>query len=132
MSGKCTLYTRPDEYGWAYLLLSAPALFFYNEAVSYYPHRMFHIPFLYRHVHKVHHRYGSPTLYTATVMHTLEFLVYQTLLMLPVFVVPLHAGEFFPVFLNASELSSVSLHVCKFLYVPLSVWKMVFCTVTLK
>ncbi|KAH3858933.1 hypothetical protein DPMN_101578 [Dreissena polymorpha] len=97
-----------------------------QRAVIYYPHRMFHIPFLYRHVHKVHHRYGSPTLYTATAMHTLEFLVYQTLLMLPVFVVPLHAGEFFPVFLNASELSSVSLHVCKFLYVPLSVWKTVF------
>ncbi|KAH3878107.1 uncharacterized protein LOC127873877 [Dreissena polymorpha] len=97
--GKCTLYTRPDEYGWAYLLLSAPALFFYNEAVSYYPHRMFHTPFLYRHVHKVHHRYGSPTLYSTTAMHTLEFLVYQTLLALPVFVVPLHAVVFVPILL---------------------------------
>ncbi|XP_052270842.1 uncharacterized protein LOC127871729 isoform X1 [Dreissena polymorpha] len=97
--GKCTLYTRSDAYGWAYLLLSAPALFLYNGAVIYYPHRMFHIPFLYRHVHKVHHRYGSPTLYTATAMHTLEFLVYQTLLMLPVFVVPLHAVVFVTILL---------------------------------
>ncbi|WAR05396.1 FXDC2-like protein [Mya arenaria] len=74
--GRCTLYMDPGQYGWAYLLLSIPVLFMYGEAVSYYPHRLFHYPWLYKNVHKIHHRYGSPTLYSAVAMHPLEFLMY--------------------------------------------------------
>lgn len=81
------------EYGWLYFLLSIPALFMYNEAISYYPHRFFHNPWLYKKVHKIHHRYGSPTLYSTTAMHPLEFLMYQTFLAIPVFTVPVHAGK---------------------------------------
>ena len=65
----------------------------YNEAISYYPHRFFHNPFLYKNVHKIHHRYGSPTLYSTTAMHPLEFLMYQTFLAIPAFTVPLHVGK---------------------------------------
>ncbi|XP_052237897.1 uncharacterized protein LOC127849218 [Dreissena polymorpha] len=97
--GKCTLYARPDEYGLAYLLLSVPALFIYNEAIIYYAHRMFHTPFLYRHFHKVHHRNKSPTLYGVFATHPLEFIFYQILVAWPVIVVPLHAGVFLTILL---------------------------------
>ena len=60
---------------------------------SVFIYRFFHNPWLYKHVHKIHHRYVSPTLYSTTAMHPLEFLMYQTFLALPVFTVPLHAGE---------------------------------------
>ncbi|KAL4229152.1 hypothetical protein ACF0H5_012190 [Mactra antiquata] len=97
--GQNKLYTNISDYGWGYFLLSIPALFFYNEAISYYPHRFFHNPWLYKKVHKIHHRYGSPTLYSTTAMHPLEFLMYQTFLAIPVFTVPVHAVVFVTILL---------------------------------
>lgn len=97
--GKNTLYTNISEHGWLYFLATIPALFMYNEAVSYYPHRFFHNPYLYKKVHKIHHRYGSPTLYSTTAMHPLEFLMYQTFLAIPAFTVPLHVGVFLTILL---------------------------------
>ncbi|KAL3837507.1 hypothetical protein ACJMK2_022859 [Sinanodonta woodiana] len=93
--GKCSLYTSVSEVGWTYLFLSAFALFMYNEAVSYYLHRLFHYPYLYRKIHKVHHRYGSPTAFSTVAMHPFEFTTYQVVLALPAFTVPLHAGKYF-------------------------------------
>lgn len=89
--GKNKLYMNISDYGWTYFLLSIPALFFYNEAISYYPHRIFHYPWLYKNVHKMHHRYGSPTLYSTVAMHPAEFIMYQTFLAIPIFTVPVHA-----------------------------------------
>lgn len=97
--GYTSLYTNINDRGWLYLALSIPALFMYNEAVSYYPHRLFHYPWLYRRIHKLHHRYGSPTIYSTVAMHPLEFLMYQTFLALPAFFVPLHPAVFVSVLL---------------------------------
>ena len=72
--------------------MSIPALFFFNESINYYTHRLFHVPWLYRTFHKWHHRYVSPTLYSTTAMHPLESMTFQGLLLIPMFVVPLHAG----------------------------------------
>ncbi|WAR05112.1 hypothetical protein MAR_020481, partial [Mya arenaria] len=50
---------------------------------GHHDRRLFHYPWLYKNVHKIHHRYGSPTLYSAVAMHPLEFLMYHTFLGLP-------------------------------------------------
>jgi len=92
--GKNSLYTDINEYGWVYTALSVPAVFVYNEFVSYYIHRLLHCPLVYRNIHKHHHRYGSPTLYSTTAMHPLEFLWLEGALAIPVFLVPLHPAVF--------------------------------------
>lgn len=91
--GETKLYYSIKDYGWVYFLLSIPINYLYNEASTYYSHRMMHHPIFYRH-HKVHHRFKSPTPWSAAAMHPYEFMLFQFLLEIPIFLVPLHAGVF--------------------------------------
>lgn len=88
--GYTTLYFRPGERGWIYLISSSILMWFYADASAYYGHRFFHCPFLYRTFHKWHHYYKQPTAFSATSFHPLEFIFYQSLLLLPSFIMPLH------------------------------------------
>ncbi|XP_060067989.1 uncharacterized protein LOC132548185 [Ylistrum balloti] len=90
--GYSKMYYGFSEYGWSYLPLSAFALYIYSDCAMYYIHRMLHIPFLYRHIHKVHHRYHQPTAFSATAMHPVEFILYQGYMAIVPFMVPIHPG----------------------------------------
>lgn len=92
--GHSTIYFKPDEYGWAYLILSLPIHFIYQDGGAYYAHRILHMPLVYKHIHKWHHYYKQPTAFTTTAMHPLELLLFQSFMLLPVFTVPLHAGVY--------------------------------------
>lgn len=83
-------YSVPDR-GWAYFLFSLVAFFVYNETMAYYLHRLFHNPWLYKKIHKMHHRYHQPTAWSAVAMHPLEFIMYQGYLAATPFLVPIHA-----------------------------------------
>ncbi|XP_076317878.1 methylsterol monooxygenase 1-like [Tachypleus tridentatus] len=88
--GYSALYFDFTQYGWLYYFLSAPLLFIYMDMAAYYFHRMYHLPYLYKHFHKWHHRYKQPTAFSASAIHPFEFINYQTLLALPMFFVPIH------------------------------------------
>ncbi|XP_030835386.1 delta(7)-sterol 5(6)-desaturase erg32 isoform X1 [Strongylocentrotus purpuratus] len=92
--GETKLYYSIKDYGWVYFLLSIPGLYVYNEASSYYTHRLMHHPILYRRYHKLHHHFKAPTPWTAAASHPYEFIIFQFLLEIPIFLVPLHAGVF--------------------------------------
>jgi sterol desaturase/sphingolipid hydroxylase (fatty acid hydroxylase superfamily) len=49
-------------------------LFLVEDVLFYGVHRMLHIPWLYRHVHHVHHRWVRPEPHTAFYAHPLEHL----------------------------------------------------------
>ena len=89
-----TVYFRPDEYGYLYLILSIPVVFLYIEASAYYYHRMVHFPFLYKHLHKHHHRYHSPTAYSAVAMSPIEITFFMLFFVVPLFTIPVHAWVF--------------------------------------
>jgi len=88
--GYSSLYFTLGEYGYFYLPVSIVVLFVYTDAVAYYAHRMFHSPTAYKKIHKWHHRYKAPTAFAASAMHPFEFLTYQSLLILPMFVLPMY------------------------------------------
>ena len=67
------LYTDVTEYGWAYTLGMTVVLFVMLDCIAYWVHRAFHFKFLFRRVHRVHHRFVAPSAYTATAMHPVEF-----------------------------------------------------------
>jgi len=91
----CTMYFSALEHGWLYLIGSTVLVFLYQDAGAYYLHRLFHIPFLYKHFHKHHHRYHSPTCFSATAIHPVEFLFYQCVFyIVPIFFVPIYSGSY--------------------------------------
>ena len=51
-----TVYFRVDEYGRTYFFLSIILVFLYLDAGAYYSHYLLHTPWLYKTVHKHHHR----------------------------------------------------------------------------
>lgn len=85
------MYYSVSERGLAYFLFSLVAFFVYNETMAYYLHRLFHNPWLYKKIHKMHHRYHQPTAWSAVAMHPLEFIMYQGYLAATPFLVPIHA-----------------------------------------
>ena len=89
-----TVYFRPDEYGYLYLILSIPVVFLYIEASAYYYHRMAHLPFFYKTIHKHHHRYHSPTGYAAVAMSPIEITCFMVVFVVPLFTIPVHAWVF--------------------------------------
>lgn len=88
--GWSRLYFDPLEHGVPWLVLSALLTYFLIDAGLYYSHRAFHSPLLFRHIHRWHHRYVAPTIFTTTAVHPLEFLTFQAFVMLPVVVLPVH------------------------------------------
>ena len=51
-----TVYFRVDEHGYVYFFLSSVFVFLYLDAGAYYSHYLLHTPWLYKAVHKHHHR----------------------------------------------------------------------------
>lgn len=88
--GASTLYFDPLEHGVPWLFGSAIATYFLIDAGLYYSHRALHGRWLFRHVHRWHHRYTAPIIFTTTAVHPLEFLIFQAFVMLPVVVIPVH------------------------------------------
>lgn len=88
--GWSTLYFDPLEHGFAWLVASAIVTYFVIDAGLYYSHRVLHGRWLFRHVHRWHHRYTAPVIFTTTAVHPVEFLIFQAFVMLPVVVVPVH------------------------------------------
>ena len=88
--GWSSLYFDPLEHGPVWLVLSALATYVVIDAGLYYSHRFLHGRWLFKHVHRWHHRYTAPVIFTTTAVHPLEFLVFQAFVMLPAVIVPVH------------------------------------------
>jgi Delta7-sterol 5-desaturase len=95
--GWSMLYFDARRHGLAYLPVSAALVFLLVDAGLYYSHRLLHHRLLFRHVHRWHHRYVAPILFTTTAVHPLEFLFFEAFLVLPAFVVPVHVGVYLAV-----------------------------------
>jgi len=89
-----SVYFRVDEFGYLYFALTIPLFFLWSEASFYYTHRMLHTPWLYKTFHKQHHRYHAPTAYSLIAMSPAEAIFFQSLLVVPLFTIPIHAMAF--------------------------------------
>ncbi len=93
--GSVALYMQIDDYGWGYTLFSTVVGFVFIDAMAYYTHRLLHNRWLFRHVHRWHHRCIAPTPFTATTLHPVELVLFQLTAFLPAFVFPMWIGSFF-------------------------------------
>ncbi|XP_046455157.1 lathosterol oxidase-like [Daphnia pulex] len=88
--GDTYIYYNYADYGYLWAVLQWPAIFIWQDYLTYWGHRAFHMPFLYKHFHKLHHTYKQPTAFSVTAIHPAEFLFFQCILISPMFLVPTH------------------------------------------
>jgi lathosterol oxidase len=84
------LYFDVAEKGWAYTILSVPLVFIVIDAGAYYVHRALHIKWLFKRVHRHHHKYIATTSFAAVAMHPVELMSLQAAAFALIFIVPLH------------------------------------------
>jgi Delta7-sterol 5-desaturase len=90
LTGHITIYRRADEYGWAWLVLSLPALLVWHDFYFYVTHRLLHTPWLFRRVHGTHHRSRNPSPFAAYAFHPVEAFINGLVTPLALLVVPVH------------------------------------------
>lgn len=61
-----------------------------QDYMTYWLHRIYHMPFLYKRFHKLHHRYKQPTAFSVTAIHPVESIHIQLFLATPLILVPVH------------------------------------------
>jgi lathosterol oxidase len=88
--GASSIYTSLEQHGLAFSIATTIAYFVITDGVLYGAHRLLHRKALFRAIHRVHHRWTSPTAFTAAAMHPLEFATYQAIMLAPLFVLPIH------------------------------------------
>ena len=84
------LYFDVGDRGWLYAVATTVLLFLLVDGIAYYAHRALHSKFMFRHVHRWHHRYIATTPFVVTAMHPIEFLIFQAATFIPMFVIPFH------------------------------------------
>uniref|UniRef100_A0A2A4JHB7 Fatty acid hydroxylase domain-containing protein n=1 Tax=Heliothis virescens TaxID=7102 RepID=A0A2A4JHB7_HELVI len=92
-----TVYYQFNEYGWLWFFLQFPVIFLYSDYTTYILHRLYHTPWLYKHFHKLHHKYKQPTAFSVTAIHPVEILHVQLTSCLPLFLFPVHWFPFYTV-----------------------------------
>jgi lathosterol oxidase len=92
--GWSTLYVDARRFGVPWLAVSGVVALAMIDAGLYYSHRLLHEPLLFRHVHRLHHKFLAPTIFTTTAMHPVEFVIFVIALLVPAFVVPMHVAVY--------------------------------------
>jgi len=92
--GYTTIYYEFGKYGLVWALLEVPFVFLLTDYITYWHHRIYHLPFLYKHFHKLHHTYKQPTAFSVTAIHPVEFLNIQAIYIMPMFFIPMHAAGY--------------------------------------
>jgi lathosterol oxidase len=85
------VYLGRAEHGIFFGLATTAAYFVLSDFGLYWMHRLMHSRVLFRAIHRWHHRTLSPTAFTASAMHPLEFAAYQAVAAMPLFLFPIPA-----------------------------------------
>ncbi|XP_050435247.1 uncharacterized protein LOC126842354 isoform X2 [Adelges cooleyi] len=88
--GHSLLYLDVSSYSWKWWIVQWPLIYFSQDYVAYWMHRMLHTRFLYKHVHALHHRYNQPNPWNAFTVHPIEIIINTSPQLALLFVVPVH------------------------------------------
>jgi lathosterol oxidase len=92
--GWSTLHLDAGRHGISWHVVSLVLALAMMDAGLYYSHRLLHHRFLFRHIHRLHHIYLAPVVFTTLAMHPVELALFSLFVFLPAFVIPMHAGVF--------------------------------------
>ncbi len=89
-AGVLDMYARIDDRGWPYWILSVGLAIVLHDAYFYWTHRAMHHPWLFKHVHRVHHLSTSPSPWAAYAFAPPEALVNALAFPVILAIVPMH------------------------------------------
>ena len=89
-SDRTSMYFTAGELGWPYFFLSILLCLIGYDTWIYWQHRWLHTPWLFRHVHSIHHRVSNPTAFAAFAQHPVETFMGNVYFILFVVLVPIH------------------------------------------
>jgi lathosterol oxidase len=93
-SGWTRIYTRIEHFGWTWFFLSIGLTILIHDAYFYWTHRLMHLPWLFRLVHRPHHRSTNPSPWAAYSFSTWEAFVQAGIAPLVLFTMPMHPLAF--------------------------------------
>ncbi|KAK0186586.1 fatty acid hydroxylase [Armillaria mellea] len=88
--GYSKLYDGLDTYGWPYLFASVPLFLLFTDYCIYWVHRWLHVPFIYKVLHKPHHKWIIPSPWSSHAFHPVDGYLQSVPYHLFVFLFPLH------------------------------------------
>lgn len=88
--GWSRIYMDIHEYPLWWLPVSAVILGLMFDAGLYYSHRLLHQKWIFKKFHRQHHRFTAPTVFTMVATHPVEFVIFQSTLLLCAFILPVH------------------------------------------
>jgi len=94
-AGVLQMYFRVDDYGWPWFFISIALAMVIHDAYFYWTHRAIHHPWLFKHVHRVHHLSTSPSPWAAYAFAPPEALINALVFPLILLVVPMHEAAAF-------------------------------------
>lgn len=99
--GWTQIYFDINEYSYSWAFLSLILAFLFLDGAAYYYHVLGHRPFMYKHFHKVHHRYLAPEFFTLSAVHPVEWFVQVCYTFAPAFLFPIHWSAYLVVLVVA-------------------------------
>lgn len=89
-AGYTFIYEDKMEFGSLWLYASFFVSVIAHDFYFYLTHRLMHHKKIYKHVHKVHHKFTNPSPWAAYAFHPIEAVIEAGILPLLVFIIPLH------------------------------------------
>ncbi|NMH27802.1 sterol desaturase family protein [Flavobacterium silvaticum] len=86
------LYQDISQFGLAYFFGSVMLAILIHDTYFYWTHRLMHHPKLFRYIHLIHHKSHNPSPWAAYSFHPLEALIEGGVILVVVFLIPMHRG----------------------------------------
>lgn len=121
-AGYTRVYTSVADYGGWYLATSFVAVLLLQDAYFYFTHRLLHRPFLFKYVHRGHHRSRHPSPWTSFAFEPAEAVIHSVFFIGLVMVLPLHFMTLIAAFLTMT-IWAIATHLGFTLIPPNSPWR---------
>ncbi|KAL5486200.1 ERG3 [Sanghuangporus weigelae] len=100
--GFSKLYKDPKEYGWGYFFFSILWFLLFTDFCIYWAHRWLHIPFIYKRLHKQHHKWIVPSPFASHAFHPVDGFVQSFPYHLFVFLFPIQRQLYLALFVGVN------------------------------
>ncbi|KAF6754521.1 fatty acid hydroxylase, partial [Ephemerocybe angulata] len=107
--GYSRMYDGLDTYGYTYLVLSIPLFLLFTDYCIYWIHRWLHLPLIYKHIHKPHHKWIIPTPFASHAFHPVDGYFQSIPYHVFAFIFPIHRTTYLALFV-AVNIWSILIH----------------------
>lgn len=108
------IYFHFSDHSLFYFIFSSIFLLLWIDINLYLAHRTLHIPFLFKKIHRLHHRTTSPNAINTFAMHPLEALFYQVVTFIPFLIMPFHIAAIIVILVYTNIVSLIDHSGIKF------------------